>query len=100
MSALPLGSGPTQASRQVAVGPKPAVSNRSKAASLLNHLVGGREQGRRHGEAEHPGGFGIDDQLKLACLHDRQLRRLRALEDATSIDAKLTPRACKIASVT
>jgi hypothetical protein len=32
---------------------------------LLDHLVGGRKQRRRHGEAEHPGGLGVDHQLEL-----------------------------------
>src|SRR4051812_21219288 len=34
---------------------EPAVSNRSKEASLVDHLVGAGEQRRRHGEAERPG---------------------------------------------
>jgi hypothetical protein len=42
------------------------------------HLVGGHEQLVRHSEAEHPGGRGVDDQLELARLHDRQISRLRA----------------------
>ena len=43
-------------------------------------------------EAEHPGGLGVDDQLELGRLHDRQVRGLGALEDATGIDADLTIR--------
>ena len=34
-------------------------------ARLFDHLVGGREQRRRHREAEHPGGLGVDDQLEF-----------------------------------
>src|SRR5262245_25144722 len=41
----------------------------------------------------------VDDQLELDRLHDRQVRRLRALEDATSIDAKLTKRIRLVRSV-
>ena len=41
-------------------------------------------------EAEHPGGLSVDDQLELGRLHDRQVRGLGALEDATGIDADLT----------
>ena len=40
-------------------------------------------------EAEHPGGLGVDDQLELRRLHDRQVCGLRALEDAADIGADL-----------
>src|SRR6266536_2027481 len=51
------------------------------------------------GDAEHPGGLRIDDQLKLRRLCDRQIRGLGAFEDAAGINADLTPRVPKIASV-
>ena len=57
-----------------------------RKAELFDHLVGGSDQGRRNGEAEPPG---VDDQLELGRLHDRQIRGLRALEDAARIDADL-----------
>ena len=41
----------------------------------------------------------VDDQLELARLHDRQVRRLRALKDAADIDADLPPRVCNVGSV-
>src|SRR5262245_59780961 len=31
----------------------------------FDHLVGGNQQLVGHGEAEHPGGLGVDDQLEL-----------------------------------
>src|SRR5215510_2929015 len=68
-------------------------------AASFDHLVGGREERRRHGEAKQPGGLGVDNQLELARLHDRQVRGLGALEDATRIDAHLTPRIWKAGSV-
>ena len=63
-----------------------------QTASLFDHLVSGREQLVRHGEADGPGSLGVDDQLELGRLYDRQVRRLRALEDAAGIDADLTIR--------
>src|SRR5215467_976150 len=56
----------------------------------FDYLVGAGEQCRWYGEAEHPGGLLVDDELELGRLHDRQIRRLCALEDATGIDAHLT----------
>src|SRR6516162_2306467 len=43
-------------------------------ASSLDHLVGGGEQLVRDGEAEHPGGRGVDDEFELARLHVGHLR--------------------------
>jgi hypothetical protein len=43
---------------------------------LFDYLVGAGEQRRRNFEAQRPGGRQIDDQLELAGLHDRQVRRV------------------------
>src|SRR5262249_18302254 len=72
--------------------------HRSKV-HLFDHLVGRDEQLVGHVEAEHPGGLDVDDQLELDRLLDWQFRRLRALEDATGIDAQRTKRICKVTSV-
>ena len=50
-------------------------------------------------EAERLGGLEIDDQLELGRLHDRQVGRLLALEDAADIDADLTIRIRDVGSV-
>src|SRR5262249_38652803 len=59
-------------------------------AHSFDHLVGNGEQRGRHGEADRPGSLGVDDKLQLARLHDRQVRRLRALEDAAGIAERAT----------
>jgi len=56
----------------------------------FDHLVGDREQCRGDFEAKHPGGLGVDDQLELVRLHDRQVCRLSALEYPAGVDAYLT----------
>ena len=53
----------------------------------------------RHGETERTGGLEIDDELELARLHHRQVRRLRTLEDAAGIDAELPLRSENVGSV-
>src|SRR5262245_45944547 len=66
----------------------------------FDYLVGAGEQCWWYGEAEHPGGLLVDDELELGRLHDRQIRRLCALEDATGIYAHLTRgirQACSVA---
>src|SRR5215471_20044759 len=55
----------------------------------FDHLIGKREQRRRHGKVEHAGGLVVDHQLELARLHDWQVSRLCTLEDATGINANL-----------
>ena len=61
-----------------------AAEQRDELAPVsFDHLVGAREQDVGGTvEAERPGGLEVDDQLELGRLHDRQVRRLRALEDA------------------
>jgi hypothetical protein len=58
----------------------PHDSIRSKTA-LINHLVGGGEQRRRHIKPERPGGFQVDHQLELDRRLDRKLARFCALDE-------------------
>src|SRR5262249_37253699 len=50
-----------------------------RLAHLLDYLVGGRKQRRRHSKSEHSGGLVVDDQFELARLHNRQVRGLGPL---------------------
>ena len=57
--------------RTGASGHLAAVSNRSKAAALLDYFVGERQQIWRDSQAKCFRGFEVDDQFELGQLHDR-----------------------------
>jgi hypothetical protein len=81
-----LSQGTNQARRRSRKRPDPP----PPATEGLDHLVGCGDERRRHCEAEHPGGLGVDDQLELCRQHNRQITRLLAFEDASGINAGLT----------
>src|SRR5215475_2306612 len=57
-------------------------------------------QGQRDGDAERPGGLEIEDQLDFrGKLHDREVSRLLAFENAPGIDAAQTICVRSIASI-
>src|SRR5271169_2286490 len=70
-----------------------------QTVSLFDHLVGGGEQSRRHGEAERLGGLEVDEKFDLGGPLDWQVRRLLALEYAAGIDTSQVVRICNPASV-
>jgi hypothetical protein len=51
----------------------------------FDHLVGELLEMQRHVEAECPGRLQVDDELEFGRLQDRQVSRLRALEDLTGV---------------
>ena len=65
--------------------PIAAVSNRSKADDLFDHLVGAADQRRRYFEPERLGGFEIDHRLVLGRRLHPKVRRLLAPEDAVYV---------------
>jgi hypothetical protein len=58
---------------------------RAARGGSLYHLVGAREHGRRHVEAERLGGLEVDHQLVLGRRLHRKVGRLLALEDAIDV---------------
>src|ERR1700730_5731093 len=56
---------------------------------LFDHLIGGREEGRRHGEAKGLGGPEIDDELEVSRLLNRKIGRLCSFETLPDVDTNL-----------
>src|SRR5579864_5664115 len=58
-------------------------------ATSFYYFVGGDEKRLRHLESKRLGRLEVEHQFKLGRLHDRQVGRLRACENSSSIDAGL-----------
>ena len=77
-------------SREVREVPTEALMHSSKQAASLDHLVGEREQLVGDFKAERLRGLEVDHEFEFCRLHNRQIGRLLALENAAGIDAGLT----------
>ena len=60
-----------------------------QGTSLFDHLVGSHLHDQRHGKIEPLGGLEVDHELEFGGLHDWQVGRFLALEDAAGVDADL-----------
>src|SRR3954470_24860779 len=69
-------------------------------AHLFNHLVGAKQKRLWDLQAERFGSLEIDGQFELGRLDDGEIARLRALENTTGIDPRLTPSKCAISAIT
>src|SRR5262245_63631870 len=61
----------------------------SSSLTSFDHLVGKSKQPVRHVKAERLGGLEVEHELEFGGLHDRQVGRPLALENAAGIDAGL-----------
>jgi len=68
-------------------------------AASFDHLVGAGEQRNWEREPERLGSLEVDDQLDFSGLLDRQGGGLLAFENSAGVDADLTVRIGKTASV-
>src|SRR5438876_7563190 len=70
-----------------------------QTTALFDHLVGAGEQCRWHNDAKRLCGLQIDHQLELGRLFDRQVGRLRTLENLVDEDGGPTIKISNIGSV-
>src|SRR5215475_13996239 len=80
------------------VGGEVSFCTRTRFTSL-DHHVGNGKQPWREAEAECPGGVEVDHELEFDRLHDRQVGRLLALENAAGVHAGLAICISKVRSV-
>src|SRR5262245_25032652 len=67
--------------------------------SLFDNLVGLGGKTWRHLNAERPGGLEVDDELKIARLHHRQVSGLLALENPSGVNTDLAIAISEIGAV-
>jgi hypothetical protein len=75
--------------------------HRSKTASLFDHLVGAQEEISTDRKSERSRCFDVDDKLEFGGLLNRQVGRLRALQNLLDVSggkADVDPRSCDVAN--
>jgi len=85
---------------RLGIEPPPYSDQCARRPTSFDHFIGAGEDRWRDRQPERLGGLQIDDQLELRRLLDRQIGRLGAVEDLSSVIAEATPRACAAGSIT
>src|SRR5262245_66316431 len=88
-------SGLLQRTRPCPLWANSRLMQRSKTASLFDHLIRTGEQRRRHSQPKRLRGFQIDNELVLGRRLHRQVSRFLSLEDAIDV-AGSAPKLIKI----
>src|SRR5262249_8340655 len=77
-----------------------ALGQKRTSDKSFDPFVSDRNHFLRHFDTKRSRRLQVDDQLEFVRLEHRQLGGLRALEDATGVDAGLSPHVNNIGSVT
>jgi len=73
---------------------------RTSSVFLFNYLIRERNQPRRNGKSERFGGLKSDHEFVFGGLKDRQVGRLRTVEDLSDVGACVSVSVCDIGSIT
>src|SRR5215813_592401 len=76
------------------------MGHKRKWQASFDHVVGAGEQQLRYGEAEHPGSFEVDQELKLGRLLDGKITWFRTPENLQHIFGCTAEKIVKVDSVT
>lgn len=65
--------------------PLPDRTPAAQQAALFDYFIGAREKGRRNRNAKRFGSLEVDRQIEFRGLHDRQIGRLFAFQNASCV---------------